>query len=84
MTNQKSRQQAGQLSEIISMFQMGPRTGNLVFNDTYAEGILLNLYQACPSGRITGLMSIRETRKYPVISGEIIKVTGYCLGRGRS
>jgi len=24
-------------------------------------------------------MSIRETRKYPVISGEIVKITGACL-----
>ena len=33
----------------------------------------------CPSGKLTGLMSVRESRKYPVISGEIVKVTGYCV-----
>ncbi len=68
---------------ILSLFQMGPRTGNIVFNETYAENLVDLLYRECPSGRITGLTSIREMRKYPVISGEIVKVTGYCVESGR-
>lgn len=80
--NQKTSRQLDQINDIISMFQMGPRTGNLVFNDTYAEGLILRLYEACPSGRLTGMTSIRESMKYPVISGEIVKITGYCLVRG--
>ncbi len=64
---------------IIGMFQMGPRTGNLIFNEKYAENLLYRIQEECPSGRVSGLMAIRETRKYPVISGEIVKITGYCL-----
>lgn len=63
---------------IIGLFQMGPRTGNPVFNEGYAKNIVNDLYKECPSGRITNLMSIREMRKYPVISGEIVKITGSC------
>lgn len=68
----------GEAESIISMFQMGPRTGNHVYNDAYAEGLLRAIYDRCPSGRVTGLVAIRETRKYPVISGEIVKILGYC------
>jgi hypothetical protein len=68
----------GKIADAIAMFQMGPRTGNPVYNQRYAEKMIYSIYEKCPSGHITGLMSIRETRKYPVISGEIVKITGYC------
>ena len=79
--NKKTREQLDTINDIISLFQMGPRTGNLVFNDSYAESLILQLYEVCPSGRLTGVTSIRESMKYPVISGEIVKITGYCLVR---
>ncbi len=71
--------------DIISMFQMGPKTGNIVFHDDYAEKLLSMILSQCSSGKITGLSLIRESNKYPVISGEIVKVRGYCkLGKGGS
>lgn len=69
----------GDIQGIISMFQQGPRTGNAVFTDSYAQNIIYRIHERCPSGRVTGLKSIRETRKYPVISGEIVKIVGYCM-----
>lgn len=63
----------------IQLFQQGPRTGNPVFNETYAQNIVNDLFRECPSGKITGVVSIREMRKYPVISGEIVKIKGYCM-----
>lgn len=71
-------------SGYLGMIQMGPHTGEPVFSDKYAANLARDIYKECPSGRITGVMSIRETRKYPVISGEIVKVTGYCLAGKRS
>lgn len=65
----------------VSLFQMGPRTGNPVYVKDYAKTLVQAIYEKCPSGDVTGLTSIRETRKYPVVSGEIVKVTGYCLMR---
>jgi hypothetical protein len=67
------------IRQILGLFQMGPKTGNPVFEEKYAEGLVLKLYEACPSGKLTGLMAIRESRKYPVISGEIVKIIGYCM-----
>lgn len=70
---------ADDVAAIVGLFQMGPRTGNTVYNKDYAKTLISAIYEKCPSGNVTGLTSIRETRKYPVISGEIVKVTGYCL-----
>lgn len=72
-------QDANQVAQFIQMFQIGPRTGNPVYTERYAEKLIYLLHEKCPSGRVTGLVSVREMRKYPVISGEIVKVTGYCL-----
>jgi hypothetical protein len=79
LKNQSDQDAADSLAGLIALFQMGPITGNPVYVKDYAKNLLQELYEKCPSGRITGLTSIRETRKYPVVSGEIVKVTGYCL-----
>jgi hypothetical protein len=79
LSNGQGRQNARSAENLIGMFQMGPRTGAPVYDPHYAEKIIYQLHQQCPQGRLTGLVSIREQRKYPVISGEIVKVTGYCL-----
>lgn len=70
---------AKDIADFIGLFQMGPRTGNAVFTKDYAKNLIQLIYEKCASGKVTGLTSIRESRKYPVISGEIVKVTGYCL-----
>ena len=67
------------LANIISLFQMGPRTGHPVYNQAYARSIYNKINRKCPSGRVTGLESVRETRSYEVVSGEGIRITGYCL-----
>lgn len=69
----------GEIADIIGLFQMGPRTGNPVYDEKYADRLVYQIYEKCPSGRVTGLNSIRETRAYPVISGEIVKITGFCI-----
>lgn len=79
LSNKGDQKKAGDLADTIAMFQMGPRTGAPVYSENYAEKIIYQLHSQCPSGKITGLQSIRETREYPVIKGEIVKVTGFCL-----
>ena len=71
-------------AEFLKMIQIGPTTGNPVYNERYAEDLLLLIKQKCPDGRVSGLTSIREQKKYPVISGEIIKITGNCLKKRSS
>lgn len=75
----RDNQRAEKVQEIISMFQMGPRTGNHVFDEKYADIVPKLVLKECPTGKVTGLLMIRETNKYPVVSGEIVKITGYCV-----
>lgn len=73
---------AKEIADIIAMFQMGPKTGNPVFNEKFADIIPSLILKKCPSARVTGLLMIRETAKYPVVSGEIVRITGLCdVGR---
>ena len=80
--NTKDGNKVGDALAIVGLFQMGPRTGNIVFNEDYAMNLYKALHAQCPSGEVTGVTAIRETRKYPVISGEIVKIKGYCLTKG--
>lgn len=86
MTRHKGTQkQIGQVQAIIEMFQMGPKTGNPVFTDEYSDRVFSLVRKECPSLKFSGLTSVRETAKYPVVSGEIVKIVGFCLGeRGKN
>lgn len=79
LQNSESAQAADGAAAIVGLFQMGPRTGKPVYADSYAQKLVYAIHQQCPSGRITGVTSIRESRDYPVISGEIVKIKGYCM-----
>lgn len=74
----KTQNQMQAVNNVVSMFQMGPRTGNMVFNDKYADGLFKAIQIKCPSGKVSGVSSVRETAKYPIVSGEIVRITGYC------
>ena len=75
----QGRRQASNAEDIIALFQTGPKTGNPVFNETYADRLHDDLARACPSLRIHHLIVVRETQKYPVISGEIVRIKGECF-----
>ncbi len=64
---------------IYELSNMGPRTGRQTYSDTYLDNLADEILKKCPSGNVTGLMSIRETAIYPVVSGEIGKIVGYCI-----
>lgn len=82
ITDRKAGENIQGVTAIIGLFQMGPRTGAPVYSgDTYGDKVYAALYEKCPSGQITGLQSIRESNKYPVVSGEIVKVRGFCLSK---
>ncbi len=75
----KQGNDAAGIAGLVALFQTGPKTGKPVYNHRYAERVVYQVHEKCPNGRVTGLMSVRETRSYPVVSGEIVKLTGYCL-----
>lgn len=78
-TNSAARSQSKELRNLLIMMNMGPRTGNPVYDDTYAEMVLDDLYRQCPSGNITGIRNIREARSYTAVSGEIVRIDAFCI-----
>jgi hypothetical protein len=71
-------QQSNDALRTLEYFQMGPHTGAGVYSIAYLESLHKTLQDQCPNGSLTGITGIRETRKYPVISGEIIKIKAFC------
>jgi len=67
------------LRAIWALMNMGPRTGYPVFNDSYAQNVLNQLYEQCQSGKITAIRSIREANDYAIASGEIIRIDADCI-----
>jgi hypothetical protein len=68
-----------------ALFQWGPRTGTPVFNAYYARGVPDLLKAKCPGGRVTNIVSMRESREYPVVKGEVIRIKALCHnGKGKT
>ncbi|MFT5806003.1 MAG: hypothetical protein ACI9LG_000247 [Moritella dasanensis] len=67
------------LRTIWALMNMGPRTGNPVFNDAYAQNVLNQLHAQCQSGKITAIRSVREANDYAIASGEIVRIDADCI-----
>ena len=60
-------------------FQFGPRTGTPVFNEFYARTVPEQLSGECKGGYLTNVISIRESREYSFIKGQIVRVDATCV-----
>jgi hypothetical protein len=79
VVDEKSAKRLNTAEDVIALFQVGPSTGNPTLNDTWADGLVASIRDRCPSGRVTGVTTVRETNHYPVVSGEIVAIRGYCI-----
>jgi hypothetical protein len=77
--NKHTRKQVGIAEDIVALTQMGPQTGEPTFDDDWADGLVNQVLARCPSGHVTGLSTRREAMKYPVISGEMVTIKGFCI-----
>jgi hypothetical protein len=68
-----------EVANVVALFQFGPKTGDVVFDDAYADVVAQAILDRCPSARVTGLMSVRESTKYYAVSGEYVTVRGFCI-----
>jgi len=64
---------------ILAISNFGPKTGNPVYNDAYADQVLSEVIKVCPSKKITGLTSVREATNVGPVSGEVVRINGYCI-----
>lgn len=82
MSGSRDLSRGGQGIELYTAaFQFGPRTGTPVFNEFYARDIPERVASQCKNGRVANLISVRETRSYPIVKGEIVRVDGVCVKR---
>ena len=77
--SERDGERAGTAQDIVSMFQFGPTTGDATLRDDWGDRLADAMLTRCPSGRVTGLSTTRETMDYPVVSGEVITIRGYCI-----
>lgn len=77
--SRENRKRIGDAEAIIALFQFGAKTGDPTFSEDWADGLSEMVLAKCPSGQITGLSVLRESADYPVASGEVITVRGYCI-----
>jgi hypothetical protein len=81
-TSRDMRQGAEGIAAIVGLIQMGPRTGKPVYNLQFVDQLHAKVQAICPPDQeVSGLTFLREMNNYPVVSGEIIKVSGYCVKR---
>lgn len=66
------------VNDLYDLVSFGPVTGNTVLDTKYADMIGEQSSNSCAPEKTIGVVSIRETMKYPVISGEIVKIWGQC------
>lgn len=64
---------------ILALINLGPSTGNPVYSDQYAENLLIQLREQCPSGKMTGIRSVREGLSYGPVSGEVVRLDADCI-----
>ncbi len=62
-----------------TLFQWGPRTGAPVYSEFYARQIPERLAAECKTGYLTNVSSIRESREYPLVKGQIVRVDATCM-----
>jgi hypothetical protein len=77
--DKQTRERLNTLKTILALSQFGPKTGDPTTSDDWADGLLLAVLERCPSGHVTGLTVIRESMDYPIVSGEIVTVKGFCV-----
>jgi hypothetical protein len=75
----QASQQFQQIRDILALVNMGPRTGNPVYDEEYANKVMDYIYGECPTGKLTGLTSVREAKSFGPVSGEIVRIRGYCI-----
>lgn len=66
-------------SSFLSWFSMGPRTGRAIRKPSIGGSLIEEIYKKCPSGQITGLLTVRESKTYYFYSKEIVRISGYCI-----
>ena len=77
--DRKTKERLSSAENVWALTHVGYTTGKATFSDDWADGLLARILERCPSGHVTGLNVQRESADYPVVSGEIVTVKGFCV-----
>lgn len=78
-SSEKDSENLQAVATILALMNMGPSTGTPVYNDAYADQIMQQVNAQCPSQKLTGLTSVRESTNVGTVSGEVVRVDGFCI-----
>ncbi|GEM81336.1 hypothetical protein [Vibrio superstes] len=78
-SSEKDSENLQLVATVLALMNMGPSTGNPVYNDHYADQVMRQIDTQCPSHNLTGLTSVRESTSFGTVSGEVVRVDGYCI-----
>lgn len=67
------------LDSLLYAFSQGPRTGRPLRKSSIGGSLVEEIYKKCPSGRVTGLMTVRESKSFYFYRTETVRVSGYCI-----
>lgn len=81
--NRNARDAGSTLETIVALTNMAPQVGNPTVTDTWADSMAGALREKCPNGKITNIQFVRETAKYPLVSGEIVRISALCIPSSR-
>ena len=76
-----SKKPNNNISNIIALFQTGPKTGAPVYEENWGEQLLTQLLDKCPSARLDNVFTQRLATDYgdTGITREIVLVKAICL-----
>ena len=81
INKKRKKRKKSTVSDVISLFQVGPKTGAPVYNEHWGEHLLKELHLKCPSGRLKNVHSRRLSTDYgdTGVTKEIVVVDAICI-----
>ena len=77
--NQKNKK--NKASDIVGLFQTGPRTGAPIYDQAWGEKLMRELHLKCPSARLKNIHSLRLATDYADtgVTQEIVVIKAVCI-----
>ncbi len=77
----KKKKKNNKASNIVAMFQMGPKTGAPIYDEVWGEKLMTELHLKCPTAKLKNIHSIRTATDYAGsgITQETVIIRALCI-----
>ena len=81
ITQYGSEKKNNTASNMVALFQSGPKTGAPIYDPHWGEDLLSQLYQQCPSGELKNIHSRRQSTDYgdTGVTQELVIIEAICV-----